>query len=203
MPHRRPADFQGEMEEEKRKAQTVHGFPQLFLDGKPTNAKIGTCRYCSECYDPTSNPKGSCVKAPDRIKRTIETVTCVGCAGCIQYHCSNEDDNGVNQRNTALEWIRKNVESGILYFADDDNTYDVEVFHEMRPTQRVSVWPVGLVGGLLVESPIIDNGKIVGFNSMWNAKRPFPIDMAGFAVNINHWMNYPNSKFQNDAPVSF
>ena len=39
----------------------------------------------------------------------------------------------------------------MIYFADDDNTYSLEIFEEMRHTQTVSVWPVGLVGGLMVE----------------------------------------------------
>ena len=42
---------------------------------------------------------------------------------------------------------------GVIYFADDDNTYDEELFEVMRDTSAVAVWPVGLVGGLMVEKP--------------------------------------------------
>ena len=42
---------------------------------------------------------------------------------------------GVEQRNTALDWLRKNINAnktkGVLYFADDDNTYDVRIFEEV------------------------------------------------------------------------
>ena len=31
--------------------------------------------------------------------------------------------------------------------------YHVQLFEEMRNTQTVSVWPVGLAGGLMVEKP--------------------------------------------------
>ncbi len=31
--------------------------------------------------------------------------------------------------------------------------YHVDLFEEMRNTQTVSVWPVGLAGGLMVEKP--------------------------------------------------
>ena len=50
----------------------------------------------------------------------------------------------------------------MVYFADDDNTYSTELFEEMRTTKKVSVWPVGLVGGLMVERPKVDlsTGKV-------------------------------------------
>ena len=43
---------------------------------------------------------------------------------------------GVSNRNKGLEWIVNyatsyNDESGVIYFADDDNTYDVRLFDEV------------------------------------------------------------------------
>ena len=40
---------------------------------------------------------------------------------------------GVDQRNLGLRWIRENVKdkSGVVYFADDDNTYDIDLFEEV------------------------------------------------------------------------
>ncbi|XP_069688828.1 galactosylgalactosylxylosylprotein 3-beta-glucuronosyltransferase I [Periplaneta americana] len=108
---------------------------------------------------------------------------------------------GVQQRNTALQWIRNNlkpdVDKGVIYFADDDNTYSLELFEEMRDTQIVSVWPVGLAGGLLVEKPILDpkTGHVNGWNSVWRPERPFPVDMAGFAINLSHFLKHPEAKF--------
>lgn len=29
------------------------------------------------------------------------------------------------------------------------------------------------------------NEKVIGFNSMWKPERPFPIDMAGFAISFD------------------
>lgn len=95
---------------------------------------------------------------------------------------------GVEQRNEALKWLRENSDSvdsnGVVYFADDDNTYDVQLFDEIRSTKKVACWPVGLVGGLMVERPLVEDGKIIGFNSAFKPQRMFPIDMAGFSINV-------------------
>ncbi|KAJ3657716.1 hypothetical protein Zmor_009501 [Zophobas morio] len=98
---------------------------------------------------------------------------------------------GVEQRNAALKWLRSNLQvnknNGIVYFMDDDNTYNVKVFEEMAKVKKVGVWPVGLVGGLNAETPILDekSGKVKGYKSGWKADRPFAIDMAGFAINLD------------------
>lgn len=56
---------------------------------------------------------------------------------------------GTMQRNLALRWLREtfnknNSQPGIVYFADDDNTYSLELFEEVRtcwrsPSQLISV----------------------------------------------------------------
>lgn len=80
---------------------------------------------------------------------------------------------GVEQRNTALAWVRKHVKylpelRSAIYFMDDDNTYSIDLFEEIKKTEpgKVAVWPVGLVGGLSVEKPVLDNdNRVLGFNS--------------------------------------
>ena len=39
---------------------------------------------------------------------------------------------GVYQRNAGLDWVAENYSnaSAIVYFGDDDNTYDQRVYHE-------------------------------------------------------------------------
>lgn len=43
---------------------------------------------------------------------------------------------GVNQRNKGIDWLRGNPDKlhheGVVYFADDDNTYDIKLFEEVR-----------------------------------------------------------------------
>lgn len=38
---------------------------------------------------------------------------------------------GVSNRNRGLEWLRANATTGVFYFADDDNTYDLKIFEEV------------------------------------------------------------------------
>uniref|UniRef100_A0A8C2BA05 Galactosylgalactosylxylosylprotein 3-beta-glucuronosyltransferase n=1 Tax=Cyprinus carpio TaxID=7962 RepID=A0A8C2BA05_CYPCA len=103
------------------------------------------------------------------------------------------------QRNLALGWLRGHLsfkDKGVVFFADDDNTYSLELFEEMRSTRRVSVWPVGLVGGRRYERPLVEKGKVVGWYTGWKADRPFAIDMAGFAVNLQVILSNPRALFK-------
>lgn len=118
---------------------------------------------------------------------------------------------GVEQRNEGLRWLREDrreaagdaSEQAVVYFADDDNTYSLQLFQEMRNTQKVSVWPVGLVGAMKYESPLVQAGKVVGFHTGWRPTRPFPLDMAGFAVSLRLLLANPDACFDGDAPMGF
>ena len=67
-------------------------------------------------------------------------------------------------RRAALDWIRAHGETdGVIYFADDDNSYDVRIFEEIRRTQLVSVFPVGLILKFGVSSPIVRDNMVTGF----------------------------------------
>lgn len=98
---------------------------------------------------------------------------------------------GTLQRNLALQWLRETYsvngsQSGVIYFGDDDNSYSLELFEEMRSTKKVSVWPVALAGGLRFESCKVNTqGKVIGWKVRYDPSRPFAIDMAGFAVNLH------------------
>ncbi|KAJ6657029.1 hypothetical protein lerEdw1_003030 [Lerista edwardsae] len=69
----------------------------------------------------------------------------------------------------------------------------------IRSTKRVSVWPVGLVGGLRFERPLVENGKVVGFYTAWKPNRPFPMDMAGFAVALQLLLANREARFDPQA----
>lgn len=55
---------------------------------------------------------------------------------------------------------------------------------QMRNTQKVSMWPVGLCTRTGLSTPIVKDGKLVGFYDGWIAGRKFPVDMAGFAISV-------------------
>ena len=56
------------------------------------------------------------------------------------YKLGRNDPNwkkprGVEQRNAALRWLRENLtpsNKGVVYFADDDNTYSLKLFREVN-----------------------------------------------------------------------
>ena len=118
-------------------------------------------------------------------------------------------------RRAALDWIRTHGESdGVIYFADDDNSYDVRIFEEIRRTQLVSVFPVGLILKLGVSSPIVTDNRVTGFYDAFQvslsldqsegfilttdqsqAGREFAMDMAGFAVSVKLFKSRPEATF--------
>lgn len=109
---------------------------------------------------------------------------------------------GVDQRNFAISWIRNNIDSktkGVVYFADDDNTYHQKLFDEMRSTLIVSIWPVALVGGLPWEGPVCKDGKVTHFYTSWEKSRQFPVDMAAFAINLELFFKYPHAKINPES----
>lgn len=105
-------------------------------------------------------------------------------------HMDKRSGRGVSNRLKAFEWLRESYsgteQKGVIYFADDDNAYDVRVFEEMRDTKVVSMFPVGLLPTLGLSTPIVSSktGKIIGFHDPFIGRRKFAVDMAGFAVNL-------------------
>jgi hypothetical protein len=71
----------------------------------------------------------------------------------------------------------------------------------MREARGVAVWPVGLVGGLMVEKCLVDlaTGRVTGWNSAWRPERPFPLDMAAFAINLRLLLAQPLARFSFDV----
>jgi len=109
---------------------------------------------------------------------------------------------GVFNRRAALSWIREHgSDEGVIYFADDDNSYDTRIFEEIRKTQGVSVFPVGLVLKYGVSSPILRDGRVNGFYDAFQAGRKFAMDMAGFAVSVQLLRSRPEATFP--AQVSY
>jgi hypothetical protein len=97
---------------------------------------------------------------------------------------------GWTHRNFALEYLRTNyanhTKNSVVYFADDDNAYDIRLFNDyVRSVKTIGIWAVGLSGGSKVESPYVEDGKIVKWEAVYRPDRAFAVDMAGFAINLN------------------
>lgn len=76
----------------------------------------------------------------------------------------------------------------------------------MRNTKKVSMWPVGLCTRTGLSTPIVKNGKLIGFYDGWIAGRKFPVDMAGFAVSVKFLLEVSynaNSGYKSNAIVPF
>ncbi|XP_054927350.1 galactosylgalactosylxylosylprotein 3-beta-glucuronosyltransferase S-like [Dermacentor andersoni] len=109
---------------------------------------------------------------------------------CPPHLKTRSKGRGVSARRTALAWLQANATlPGVLYFADDDNSYDHRLFDEIRWTETVSVFPVGSLLRTGVSSPVVVDGSVIGFHDPSTKGRRFAVDMAGFAVNLRLVVN--------------
>uniref|UniRef100_A0A0N5C4C3 Galactosylgalactosylxylosylprotein 3-beta-glucuronosyltransferase n=1 Tax=Strongyloides papillosus TaxID=174720 RepID=A0A0N5C4C3_STREA len=110
---------------------------------------------------------------------------------------------GWYQRDMALTFLRKNHElitngytHSVVFFGDDDNSYDTRLFTDyISNVKDVGIWAVGHVGGAVFESPKVENNKVIGWHVRWNPKRKFATDMAGFAISLKRFIDYPEALF--------
>jgi hypothetical protein len=89
---------------------------------------------------------------------------------------------GNSQRDLGLDYIVNQNLKGVVYLADDDNYYELKLFDEIRKTRRVAILPVGHLGPLEVERPIVRRGEVVQWHADWT-QRKYPVNMAGFAFS--------------------
>lgn len=92
----------------------------------------------------------------------------------------------------------KSNQKGIVYFADDDNTYDLRLFNKyIRNVKKIGVWAVAFSSSP-IETPIVKNGKVVGFKSYYAPERKFAMDMASFAICLDVFLTKPEVRFTMD-----
>lgn len=56
-----------------------------------------TCKHCRKSYMPEENVRGSCEYAPDYVRSSIDTVTCIPCARTMVYHCMSDSEGNFAQ----------------------------------------------------------------------------------------------------------
>lgn len=126
---------------------------------------------------------------------SMETAEILRNSGVMYRHlvCTNNStdlkDRGVHQRNTALEHIEHHKLDGIVYFADDDNIYSLELFESLREISRFGTWPVAMLESsknkAILEGPVCNGSNLIGWHTNEKSKRlrRFHVDMSGFAFN--------------------
>jgi len=130
-------------------------------------------------------------------------ITVLTAATDPKFKLQSDDPNwlfprGAAQRNAGIDWVVGHTtnKSALVYFADDDNTYDHQLFPELCQTSGpVGLLPVGIVGGLKWEGPLCRRGEVLLFHTAWKPERPFPLDMAGFVVKVSLLLENPNARF--------
>ncbi|KAB2628691.1 beta-1,4-xylosyltransferase IRX9H [Pyrus ussuriensis x Pyrus communis] len=126
---------------------------------------------------------------------SMETAEILRKSGVMYRHlvCGNNststNERGVYQRNTALEHIERHRLDGIVYFADDDNIYSLDLFDRLRDISRFGTWPVAMLwqskNKAILEGPVCNGSQVVGWHTNEKSKRlrRFHVDMSGFAFN--------------------
>ncbi|KGN60327.1 probable beta-1,4-xylosyltransferase IRX9H [Cucumis sativus] len=98
-------------------------------------------------------------------------------------------DGRVHQRNLALSHIETHRLDGIVYFADENNFYLVDLFEKMREIRRFGTWPVAkLLGGTsrsILEGPVCNGNLVIGWHIYESSMRlrRFHAELSGFAFN--------------------
>lgn len=78
-----------------------------------------------------------------------------------RFRNAKSKPRGVANRRAAMQWLRHhNITNGVLYFGDDDNTYDLKLFSEIRETKVVSMFPVGLIASYGISGPVVRNVSV-------------------------------------------
>ncbi|KAJ4800775.1 Glycosyltransferase [Rhynchospora pubera] len=128
-------------------------------------------------------------------KTSSETASILRRSGVMYRHISCKQtsgevkDRGVHQRNKALDLIEHHRLEGIVYFADDDNIYSLELFDWLREIRGFGTWPVAMLthdkSKAILEGPVCKNGQVIGWHTNEKSKRlrRFHVDMSGFAFN--------------------
>lgn len=89
-----------------------------------------------------------------------------------------------HQRNVALSHIETHRLDGIVYFANDDNIYSVELFEKMIQISRFGTWRVAQLSlsGVLIGGPVCNTTEVIGWHTTETDGR-FHAEISGFAFN--------------------
>uniref|UniRef100_A0A0D9XIH6 Glycosyltransferases n=1 Tax=Leersia perrieri TaxID=77586 RepID=A0A0D9XIH6_9ORYZ len=99
------------------------------------------------------------------------------------------DGGRARQRNAALDHIEHHRLHGIVYFADEENVYSLDLLHHLRDIRNFGTWPVATLSPgkskTILEGPVCNGSRVVGWHTRDRSKirRRFHVHMSGFAFN--------------------
>uniref|UniRef100_A0ACD5Y4C3 Uncharacterized protein n=1 Tax=Avena sativa TaxID=4498 RepID=A0ACD5Y4C3_AVESA len=112
----------------------------------------------------------------------------VGC--CEKLNASDSAaDYRSHQMNAALEVVENHRLDGVVYFADEEGVYSLQLFERLRQIRRFGTWPVPVIsdGGnaVVLEGPVCKQNQVVGWHTSGegNKLQRFHVAMSGFAFN--------------------
>lgn len=98
-------------------------------------------------------------------------------------------DRGTHLRNVALSHIETHRIDGIVYFADDNNIYSIDLFKQMRQIRQFGTWAVAKLTEskikAIIEGPVCNGTQVIGWHTNKMTRRfwRFHAEMSGFAFN--------------------
>ncbi|QCE16083.1 galactosylgalactosylxylosylprotein 3-beta-glucuronosyltransferase 2 [Vigna unguiculata] len=124
-----------------------------------------------------------------------ETANILRSSGIMYRHLicktnvTNPGHRSILQRNIAMAHIETHRLDGIVYFADDDNIYSIELFQQMREIRRFGTWTVARLSRersrIILQGPICNENRVIGWhaNESSGKSKRFHAEMSGFAFN--------------------
>ncbi|CAL5205204.1 unnamed protein product [Lathyrus oleraceus] len=107
-----------------------------------------------------------------------------------KMNVTNTNHKSILMRNVAIAHVETHRLDGIVYFADDDNVYSIELFQQMREIRRFGTWTVAKLSedrsGIVFQGPICNGSEVIGWhtdNESDRKSKRFHAEISGFAFN--------------------
>jgi len=157
----------------------------LFIT--PTHARPQRLDYIKRCivaFQGLASFKWLVIEDGNQCDPEVQKILKASGINFIYLHHGPTRNYGNRQRNHALQYIRDKQLKGVVYLADDDNSYSPKLFDELRKVERAAILAVGLLGPRGIERPIVKKGEILWWDANW-IERKYPVDTAAIAIDAD------------------
>ncbi|KQJ81696.1 probable glucuronosyltransferase Os04g0103100 [Brachypodium distachyon] len=130
-------------------------------------------------------------EAAHALRRTAVMHRYVGCCDKLAAaaNANASIDYRPHQMNAGLEVVENHRLDGIVYFADEEGVYSLQLFDRLRQIRRFGTWPVPVISdggnGVVLDGPVCKQNQVVGWHTSGEASKlqRFHVAMSGFAFN--------------------